>query len=195
MWFIPVQLITPKLLKLKSMSNKEYKKLVIKGKAVVFVDWANVHGWEKSLKQNINLQKLFSYLTEYKEVKDVRLYFGTDTHEKSVEFLETAENIGYRIITKPVKYILAGEIGGQKIHIRKCDFDMEVCIDAHRLLKEDFESLIFFTGDGDFAPLYQMLIELRKQVIVIYTSGHLGKEIWEIKNGLFKAQLKNLLEI
>lgn len=174
--------------------NPKFKKLIIRGKAAVFIDWANVHGWEKSLKQNIDLQKLFSYLMEYKEAKDIRLYFGTDTHEKSIEFLKTADDIGFQVITKPVKYILAGQIDEQKIHLRKCDFDMEVCIDAHRLLKEDFESFIFFTGDGDYAPLYKMLAGLRKQVIVIYTSGHLGREIWEMKRGVFKIELKNLLE-
>jgi len=175
--------------------NQQFKQLIIKGKAVVFIDWANVHGWEKSLRQNIDPQKLFSYLIGYKDVKDIRLYFGTDTHEKSIEFLRTSSKIGYQVVTKPVKYILAGQIGEQKIQLRKCDFDMEVCIDAHRLLNEGFESFIFFTGDGDYAPLYQMLMGLRKQVIVIYTSGHLGREIWDINKGLFKAQLKNLVDI
>lgn len=175
--------------------EREYKKLIIKGKAVVFVDWANVHGWEKNLQQNIDAGKIYSYLKEYKEIVDIRLYFGTDTNEKSVEFIKTAIKIGYQVITKPVKYILAGEVSEQKIYIRKCDFDMETCIDVHRLLREDFESFIFFTGDGDFAPLYQMLIGLRKQVIVIYTSGHLGREVWDIKKGLFKSQLKNLVDL
>lgn len=176
-------------------NERQFKKILIKGKAIVFIDWANVHGWEKTLKQNIDPVKIFSYLSGYKEIKNTRFYFGTDINEKSARFLKKAEEIGYQIITKPVKYILAGEVGEQKIYIRKCDFDMEVCIDVHRLLREGFESFIFFTGDGDYAPLYQMLIKLGKQVVVVYTSGHLGREVWEIKRGLFKAQLKNLLDI
>ena len=172
----------------------DFKKLLLRGKAVVFIDWANVHGWEKTLKNSISPEKLFAYLSEYEEVKDSRFYFGTDTHEKSVAFLGRAINIGYEVITKPVKYILAGQIDEQKIYLRKCDFDMEVCIDVHRLLKDGFESFIFFTGDGDYAPLYQLLIGLRKQVIVVYTTGHLGREIWEMKKGIFKVELKNLLE-
>src|SRR3989344_7083936 len=172
----------------------DFKKLLLRGKAVVFVDWANVHGWEKNLKRPIDSGKIFLYLSGYKEIESIRLYFGTDKHEKSIEFLRVAEKKGYTVITKPVKYILAGEVGEQKIFIRKCDFDMEVCIDVHQLLKDGFESFIFFTGDGDYAPLYQMLIGLRKQVIVIYTTGHLGREIWEMKKGIFKVELKNLLE-
>ena len=72
---------------------------------------------------------------------------------------------------------------------------MEACIDAHEALKNNFESFIFFTGDGDYEPLYKMLIKLGKQVIVVYTKGHLGREIWNIEKGLFKAQLKNLMDI
>jgi len=32
----------------------QYKKLILRGKTIVFIDWANVHGWEKSLKREIN---------------------------------------------------------------------------------------------------------------------------------------------
>lgn len=175
--------------------SKQFKRIIVRGKAVVFIDWANVYGWEKTLKTEISPKTIFSYLSEYQEINSIRLYFGQDIHIKSGQFLEKVKEIGYEVITKPVKYILAGEVSKQKIFIRKCDFDMEVCIDVHRLLEDGFESFIFLTGDGDYAPLYQTLIGLGKQVVVIYASGHLGREIWNIKKGLFKAQLKNLVDI
>ncbi len=37
--------------------------------------------------------------------------------------------------------------------------------------------------------IYQLLIENRKQVVVIYAYGHLGREVWEMKKGIFKAAL------
>lgn len=167
------------------------KRLLLKGKSVAFIDWANVHGWTKSLKREVDPDKLFRYLQSYSEIEDVRLYFGTDDHPKSKEFLENVERVGYKVITKPVKYILITEIEGQKIYRRKCDFDMEICIDVHKALKEEIGSFIFFTGDGDFDPLYRMLIELRKQVIVVYAHGHLGREIYQIHNGLYKRAIDN----
>ncbi len=177
-------------------NNKgKFKSLLLKGKAVAFIDWANVYGWEKSLKQEISITKLFAYLKTYKEIANIRFYFGKDIHHKSNEFLQKAEKIGYTVISKSVKYILAAEIDGQKIYRRKCDFDMEVCIDVHTALKENFDSFIFFTGDGDYEPLYRMLILLRKQVIVVYTQGHLGREIWNMKRGIFKVEFKNLVEL
>ena len=162
---------------------------------MVYIDWANVHGWEISLKQEIDIDRLFAYLKAYPEISDVRLYFGKDIHPKSAAFLERARKAGYAIITKPVKYILEAEIEGKKIYRRKCDFDMEICIDVHEVLQRDVRSFIFFTGDGDFAPLYEKLIRLGRQVIVVYSPSHLGREIWDIKNGLFKIQLKHLVDI
>jgi|SRR3989338_1339875 len=175
----------------------QYKKLILRGKAIAFIDWANVYGWEKSLKREINIEKLFHYLKNYSEIADARFYFGEDDHPKSRAFLESAKNIGYTVISKPVKNILIAEIENQKIYRRKCDFDMEACIDVHAILtkNKDVESLIFLTGDGDYEPLYKMLIKLGKQVIVVYTQGHLGREIWDMKYGIFKVELKNLMEL
>lgn len=171
------------------------KTLILKGDAVVYLDWANVHGWEKSLKREIEIADLFAYLKTYPQIDDIRLYAGKDTHPKSVVFLEYAAAAGYAVTSKDVKYIFETEIGGQKIYRRKCDFDMEICIDVHEALSKNIRAFIFFTGDGDFAPLYEKLIRLHKQVIVIYSPGHLGREIWDIRKGVFKIQLKHLLDL
>jgi uncharacterized LabA/DUF88 family protein len=71
---------------------------------------------------------------------------------------------------------------------------MEVCIDVHHSIN-DFESFIFLTGDEDFKPRYRMLIKMGKQVIIVYASGHLGKEVWEVEKGLFTIQLKHFLPV
>jgi len=166
--------------------------LKLKGKSAVYIDWANVHGWAKTLKKEVEVRQLYKYLKLYKEIQEVGFYYGTDKHPKSADFLKTVKKIGYRLVTKPVKYIFIGEIEGRQILKRKCDFDMEICIDVHGAIGNGVESYIFFTGDGDFEPLYKLLIAKGKQVIVIYTKGHLGREIWEIKKGLFKVQLSHL---
>ena len=178
------------------MNRKEPKRLLLKGRTIVFIDWANVHGWTKSLKREVDTEQLFRYLKSYSEIADIRLYFGEDEHPKSKEFLEKSQQTGYTVITKPVKNILIAEIEGQKIYRRKCDFDMEVCIDAHAILtkNQDIQSFVFFTGDSDYEPLYKMFIGLGRQVVVVYTTGHLGREIWAMKRGIFKVELKNLGE-
>lgn len=173
--------------------EKEKKRIILRGETAVFIDWANVYGWKKSLKSEVDISVLYQYLKSYKEIKEIYLYFGKDNHPKSGEFLSEAEKIGYKVVTKPVKYILVEDLEKEKVYRRKCDFDMEVCIDVHRKIFEQTESLVFFTGDGDFEPLYKLLIKLNKQVVVVYTKGHLGREIWEMKHGIFKVEFVNLI--
>lgn len=199
-------------------------KLKLKGKTAVFIDWANVYGWKKSLKKEVNSQKLYKYLKNYKEIKQIYLYYGEDKHPKSKEFLIAVKKIGFNVISKEVKYIpvsldsshfknVAREIKNslasiknlkaqdiekilqilsRKVLRRKCDFDMEISIDTHKAITDNFETFLFFSGDGDFAPLYRFLINLHKQVIVIYAHGHMGKEIYQIKKGIFTKAVDKL---
>ncbi len=91
------------------------QQLKLKGKTAVFVDWANVYGWRKSLKYEVDSKTLFRYFKSLSQVKDVRLYFGTDKNVQSNKFLRDAKKIGFTVITKPVKYVCVGEVDGQKI--------------------------------------------------------------------------------
>ncbi|KKP29457.1 MAG: hypothetical protein UR15_C0014G0013 [Parcubacteria group bacterium GW2011_GWA2_31_28] len=172
--------------------NAKFKTLKLQNKCVAFVDWANVYGWTKSLKKEVDEKKLFDYLKTYKEIKNINLYFGKDKHPKSINFIKNVYKIGFNVTTKPVKSILIARFENKKIYRRKCDFDMEICIDAHKAIKEKFNSFIFFTGDGDFEPLYKMLINLNKNVIVIYARNHLGREIYQINKGLYKIAINYL---
>lgn len=199
-------------------------KLKLRGKTAVFIDWANVYGWRKSLKREVSSQKLFKYLKSYKEIKEINFYFGVDRHLKSKEFLSKVKKIGFNVVSKDVKYIpvsldsshfknVAREIKTslasinnlkaqdierilqiltRKVLRRKCDFDMEISIDAHKAITDNFETFLFFSGDGDFAPLYKFLINLHKQVIVIFAHGHMGKEIYQIEKGIFTKAVDKL---
>lgn len=208
----------------KKVAKVENFSLKLKGKTAVFIDWANVYGWKKSLKREIDPKRLFKELKHYHQIKEISLYCGLDKHPKSKEFIDDCRQIGFNIVSKNVKYIpvsldsshfkdLAKEVkdslsliknlGTEDIekilHIlsrrvlrRKCDFDMEISIDAHTAIKNNFETFLFFSGDGDFAPLYKLLISLHKQVIVIFAHGHMGKEVYQIKKGIFTKAIDKL---
>jgi uncharacterized LabA/DUF88 family protein len=83
-------------------------------------------------------------------------------------------------------------VGEQLIRKRKCDFDIEICMSVYKALDEGIQSFIFFSGDGDFAPMYRYLISKGKQVVVVYAKKHVGREIWDIQEGLFKIQSEQL---
>lgn len=165
-------------------------RLKLKGKTAVFIDWANVHGWESKLKWEIDLKKLYKHLKTYKEIKEFRFYFGTDTHPASKEQLDTAGKIGYKIITKPVKYLPIKD-RGITIWKRKCDFDLEIGLDCFESLGK-YDSFIFLSGDGDFATLYKRLIKAKKQIIVVSTGWSLGKEVAQLKYGIFICNIRKL---
>ncbi|MCX7661669.1 MAG: NYN domain-containing protein [Candidatus Omnitrophica bacterium] len=77
---------------------------------------------------------------------------------------------------------------------RKCDFDVEITLDTMRMLK-DFEILILFSGDGDYAYLVRHLIEIeRKKVILVFAKGCKGKEYGEFVRGLFQCNVNYLKE-
>ncbi len=177
--------------KKKRTPVKKTFRLKLKGKTVVFVDWANVYYWRESLKKDIDPQKLFDYFKTYPEIKEVIFYFGTDEHPASKEQIEQAQRIGYRIVTKPVKYLPKKAESGEIVWVRKCDFDLEIGLDCFERLRR-FNGFVFLSGDGDFATLYHRLIKKKKQTVVIYMYGHLGREVWRIKRGIFKASIKKL---
>ncbi len=156
------------------------------GESCVFIDWGNVYGWTKSLKSEIDIKKLYAYLKEYKDINGIRFYYGEDKNDKSKDFLKEVERIGYEVVTKPVKYVKTP--AGIK---RKCDFDLEIGLDCFERL-DDYKTFVFFSGDGDYYTLYERLIKRGKQVIVVYMYGHLGREVWLLKRGIYKISIIKL---
>src|SRR3989344_7939016 len=164
------------------------QKLNLREKSVVFIDWANVYGWHL----RVEPKTLFKYLKKHSQIELINFYFGTDNNEKSQNFIKQMQKIGYIVNTKAVKYIVVGKVANTLIIKRKCDFDIEICMSVYDCLTKDYQSFIFFSGDGDLAPIYKYLIEKGKQVIVVFEKGHVGREVWEIKKGLFKTRLSYL---
>lgn len=85
---------------------KDDKFFKLQGKTIVIIDWANVYGWFKRLGFEINPRKLFWYLKSYREIKDIRFYFGVEKgNKKSENFQRRIKNIGYNLISKEVKWV------------------------------------------------------------------------------------------
>lgn len=268
------------------MKTEEFK-FKLSGRALAIIDWANVYGWFSNpnsityLGWEIDLKKLFDYLSDYREIHDKRFYFGVETSKEwSKKLHDNAEAIGFNVQSKEVKWVpvsldkshfkklvkelfdvldgvkntnssiaeklyklrekIESRLGDvesefeyplyapedQKIydsaydlieeldeelrklnigidelqaHLsvpvkrRKCDFDVEIARDAFNL-SDSFETLILFSGDGDYAALAEDLIAKGKKVIVVFAPGHKGREYDSLKKGIFLCsvnQLKN----
>lgn len=194
-------------------------RLKLRGKAAVYIDWANVYGWRSSLKSEVDPKNLFKELKTYPQIKEINFYYGLDKHPKSRQLLDSARKIGFNVISKDVKYIPASidnnhfndliyeikkiktikpddidkivKILRKKVLRRKCDFDIEIALDCFKHINKH-DSFIFFSGDGDFEPLYKLLLVFKKQVIVVFGVGHLGREVVKLGKRVFLCSVNRL---
>ncbi len=143
------------------------KELILVGKTLVIIDWANVYGWRHERGYKTEVSGIKKILASYPNVTEKRLYFGEDEHPKSIEFLEEIKKLDFQLVTKPVKY---------QDGVRKCNFDIEIAVDSLASVK-DFDTYVFFSGDGDFAYLYKELVKFKKRVVVIFGRNSLGREL------------------
>jgi len=247
----------------------EEKTFKLKGKTLTIIDWANVYGWTKKLKWEIDPKKLYDYLKGYPKIYDIRFYFGIEKgNEKSEKFHQELKNIGYNVVSKDVKWVpvflekshfkqrikelhktlLGMIIKNQRFSIdllelvdridriidgtrsitpegeivftfydkkelkeiyekiiilnkeiqnttkllqdtlnslktpiyrRKCDFDVEITMDVLKSNKI-LDGLILFSGDGDYKPIAEYLLNNEKQIIIIHPYGLRGREFNEL---------------
>jgi len=162
-------------------------------KIYTFVDFGNVNYWferderdgdgnilSQDKKLVIDIKKLASFISLFSEHK--RFYFGLDSQKKkSIKIISKARKCFNKAITKPIQRIkhylgskeenrttrIINQDGqGKYVYIPKCNFDVEICIDAVRFL-EEYDTFCLFSGDADFAYLLTFLRRKRKKIILI----------------------------
>ncbi|MEK9165265.1 MAG: NYN domain-containing protein [Patescibacteria group bacterium] len=142
--------------------------------AIAFIDAANLEKSAQGRKIKINYRGLFAFLKNQFNCSQFRYYtvaFNNNSHQI---FLKSLRAKGYILITKRLKII--------NQYIRKANFDVEITFDA-LLLQKNYNTIILFSGDSDFAYLLQKLKKLfNKKIIVFSTRYHIGKEIIESAN-------------
>lgn len=165
------------------------------GKIYSFVDFGNVDYWfDKDIKDGdgnillpdqklvIDLEKLAHFSNAFSS--DSGFYFGIDIQKnKSGGFISRARQVfgKYNVFTKPIQFIrhylndtelqtntrsLNYDLTGQYIYIPKCNFDVEICVDAIRLMG-DYDTFCLFSSDSDFIGLVRYLKKNGKKFILI----------------------------
>ncbi len=165
------------------------------GKIFVFIDFANVDKWfaedvrdwdnnilDEDKKLSIDLEKMHDFAKCFSG--HIRFYYGHDPqNENSLKFLGKTKHVfGKRkVFTKPIQqikhYLKEGEKNittrkierdkeGDFIYLPKCNFDVEICVDAIRLMNK-YDTFCLFSSDADFISLITFLKNNRKKVILI----------------------------
>ena len=185
------------------------------GRAISFVDFGNVNHWFEEDRQDhlgnalADDQKLSVDLAKLKQFTDLisgdtRFYYGHDGQSQgSLDFIRVARDLfgKHRVITKQVQKVrhhlsnaeltlntrqTSTDGDGIFIRIPKCNFDVEIAIDAVRLM-DKFDTVCLFSGDADFVPLIHYLKQKGKRIILI-KGGHIVRQLKEASNMVISAQ-------
>lgn len=148
-----------------------------RGKICVFIDAANLESAVKDAGWWIDYEKLKNYLRSEANLVQIRFYCVRHDSENQNRFFAFLKKRGYRLVTKPLKKIAVYDQGDCS-HLRKANFDVEIALDAY-MAKEDYDTLVLFSGDSDFKYLVEALRKGSKRVIVVSAKYHISKELIE----------------
>ena len=109
--------------------------------------------------------------------------------EKQRAFIHKIKSLGYEVTAKEVKFIRVSSSSG----IPKGNLDVELALDAFRL-RESFDTIVLFSGDSDFAYLFDLLKQEGKQVIVVSMRGHVSRELLARAKYVDLPKLRKLIE-
>lgn len=147
------------------------------GRVAVFIDASNIYHAYKRLKWKIDFQKFLDYLKNEIDLQDVYYYTGRDMDSSGqTKFLNFLEMIGYRVRSKKIKFIKAGNTAKED-GFHKGNLDVELTMDVLET-KESYDTLILISGDSDFEPLLQLMkMKYRKRCLVMATKYSISIEL------------------
>lgn len=186
------------------------------GKVISFVDFGNVNYWfeednqsyehillKDDEKLSIDILKLKEFLKIFSN--DVRFYYGYDSlRKKSIYFIQKAEEVfgKNRVFSKQVQKIrhyletdiernlntrtLQRDGVGDFVHIPKCNFDVEISVDAIKII-EHYDTVCLLSSDADFVHLLRFLKQRGKRVILI-KGGHVVHNLKKVADIVISAQ-------
>lgn len=145
----------------------------VKGKTSVFIDASNILYSQKDLGWKIDYKKLKNYIDKECNTTSLSYYTGkVGSLERQVKFIKRLEEIGYKVISKEIKLI---RLTDNKF-LQKGNLDIELALDAYRS-KDEYETILLFSGDSDFSYLLDLLKLDSKRVIVFSTRKHISIEL------------------
>jgi uncharacterized LabA/DUF88 family protein len=149
---------------------------LVSGRTAVFIDAANIYFSQQSLGWRVDFKKFLEYFRQETNLTRVAFYGALNPeNEKERKFHDFLSIVGYTVRHKKIKFIRDknDEIYGG---FRKANLDVEITLDAVDL-REQYDSFILCSGDGDFEPLLKYLKAHGKRCIVISAKGHISIEL------------------
>jgi uncharacterized LabA/DUF88 family protein len=128
--------------------------------------------------------ELYDLIKQFDSLKEKINHENEIKKEDIEEIYKLIEDLDTRLKDLNIEIdLLQGDLK-KPVYRRKCDFDVEITKDALNMI-DDYETLLLFSGDGDYFALTEDLIKKGKKVIIVFAEGHKGKEYDAISNSLF----------
>jgi len=184
------------------------------GRVLSVIDFGNVNYWFDEDRQDSENRPLaddekfridLSGLKEFASLFSVesRFYYGHDPQRpESLGFIVAAKHaFGSKVFTKQVQkirhHLSPAELEANRrvtfhdgegvyVQIPKCNFDVEISVDAIRLM-ERYDTLALFSGDSDFVSLVRFLQKKGKKVI-LFKAGYITSELRDTVDKVVNAQ-------
>jgi uncharacterized LabA/DUF88 family protein len=167
-------------------------------KTLVCVDMSNLHYYLNKKRWQINWEKFRTYLSSlygkatfifydgirskshfmalYPQATELEYYSSVKAKERFFKYLK---KIGFIVETK---YTVQSCDSDTKELRRKCNFDVEITLDALARIN-DYEIFVLCTGDRDFLKLIKYLNGQHKKTVLIYPKDRTSRELVESTTG------------
>ena len=188
------------------------------GKIFAFVDFSNVRYWAKSFWPLDNRERLVKEIDIAKVAQLIDMvgtatkffYYGyyrarrslppehpsNISHRNSVFRIDKARKAGFTVRTKNIKIIdTYDEAGRRQGQVHKCNFDVEITMDAIRELPK-YDTAFLWSGDSDFGPLLAYLRSKGKKIVTICARAFASSELRKASAPFIPAdRLREQLEL
>ena len=185
------------------------------GRILSFIDFGNVNYWFEDDRQDdegiqladnerlvIDLEKLKDFSSLFSI--DTRFYYGHNPSSLGSMAFNRASKAVFgrsRVFTKPIQNvrhdltneelltntrIIKKDSQGAFVYIQKCNFDVEISVDAMRQLDE-YDTFCLFSSDADFVSLLHFLKGRGKKTILI-KGGHILHTLKDSSHLIINAQ-------
>jgi len=175
---------------------------------IAFIDFANVDHWfdedqydlnGKALSTDqriaIDLQKLKEFLNYFST--EARFYYGHNPiNSGSMAFNRVAKYIfgQHRVFTKRIQKvrhnltstdsvsntrIVHSDDEGDFVLVPKCNFDVEISVDAIRLI-DKYDTICLLSSDADFAALIRYLKFKYKKKVILIKGGRIDSSLGQL---------------
>lgn len=181
------------------------------GRTIGLIDAANIIYANRYLRWPIDHQRLIKYLRERYNANKVIYYAGLEKKNKrKAKFYKKIESFGFEIKIKPV-IEFKGKFYWKSFRCPKCyrriskkfqapptkkaNCDVDLTIDAIQCSPQ-YDTLLLFSGDGDFATLIDFLKAKKKITVVFSSKENCSRKLRQKAYRFIEInQLKEVLEL